>query len=354
MRSKCGLLLLLAAGLGACGGDPTDSFREEGQKIVTDPAVVFVDEGATVLVVAQLQDNQGNQLATDFTATPLGPQVAVTRDTTFLETTNGSALKTRQRFVVTGVTPGASAFELAGGSIKDTVRVNVTPTALPAVFSNVTPASNEVVTLTAPNYNFLPGTTVLVGTDTAVVLSVGSELTFLPIPGSSGPVTVTGAAISFLPATPLTLTSTEPITVGTGALAGTDAPATAPAIALPEPGAISALVDSTPLAAATCGDNSGVPCQLYKISLTADTTSFDASLKWSNSADLGIYVLSADGTTDTGESCDALGNAADGGHESCTITLPAGDYLIGVVSFAPFYDPPDPEPDWIALSITVP
>jgi hypothetical protein len=353
-RSKCGLLLLLAAGIGACGGDPTESFRGEGEKIVTDPAVVFVDQGTSVFVVAQLQDNQGNQLATDFQAAPLGPEVTVTRDTAFLETTNGQQLKTRERFIVTGVTPGATSFELTGGSIKDTVRVNVTPTSLPATFSNAAPASNEVVTLTAPNYNFLPGTTVTIGADTAIVLSVGSELKFLPIPGSTGPVTVSGAAIGFLPETPLTLTSTEPITVAPPApIVGTGSPATAPTIVLPDPGNTSAVVDSTPLAAATCGGNSGAPCQLYKISLPTDT-SFDASLKWSNTADLGIYVMSADGSTDTDQACDDLGNAGDGGHEACTITLAAGDYLIGVVSFAPFYDPPDPEPDWVALSITLP
>lgn len=355
MRSKCGLLLLLAAGIGACGGDPTDSFREEGEKIVTDPTVVFVDEGANVFVVAQLQDNQGNQLATNFEATPLDPsKVSVVRDTAFLETTNGQTLKTRERFIVTGVSAGATAFELTGGSVKDTIQVNVTPTSLPATFSNAAPVSNEAVTLTAPGFSFLPGTVVTVGVDTAVVLSVGSELHFLPTPGSTGPVTVSGAAISFLPETPLTLTTTEPITVGPPVvIAGTDAPATAPAIALPDPGNTSAVVDSGSFGASVCGDNSGVPCQLYKISLPADA-SFDASLTWSNTADLGIYVISADGSTETGQACDDLGNGADGGHEACTITLAAGDYLIGVVDFGPFYDPPDPAPDWVALSITLP
>jgi hypothetical protein len=355
-RSKCGLLLLLAAGVGACGGDPTESFRDAGDKIVTDPSVVFVDQGASVFVVAQLQDNQGNQLTTDFTTGNVGAAVSVVRDTTFLATTNGTSLKTRERFVVTGVAPGATSFEVTAGGITDTVPVKVLPTSLEATFSNAAPASNEPVVLSAAGYHFLPGATVVVGADSAFVVSTaedGSSVTFLPVPGSTGPVTVSNVAIDFLPQTPLTLTTTTEVTVGpVSAMAGTNSPASAPAIALPAPGTTSALFDAGGFGSPVCGEaNDGVPCQLYKLSLPADA-SLDATLKWSNTADLGLYVLSADGTTDAGQSCDALGNAGDGGHEACTLTLVAGEYLLAVVNFGPFYDPPDPAPDRIGLALT--
>jgi hypothetical protein len=65
--------------------------------------------------------------------------------------------------------------------------------------------------------------------------------------------------------------------------------------------------------------------------------------------------MTADGATNIpDQSCDGLGNGDDGGEEACTITLTAGDYLLGVVNFGPFYDPVDPPPDWISLAITTP
>ena len=103
--SKCGLLLLLAAGAAACGGDPTESFQGAGEKIVADPSVVFVEQDASVFIVTQLQDEQGNQLPADFEPADVGAPITVVKDTSYLATTNGTTLKTRERFVVTGLTP---------------------------------------------------------------------------------------------------------------------------------------------------------------------------------------------------------------------------------------------------------
>jgi hypothetical protein len=137
-------------------------------------------------------------------------------------------------------------------------------------------------------------------------------------------------------------------------LAGTDSPATAPAISLPASGLQSVVYDSGSFASTVCGEaNDGAPCQLYKISLP-EGASFDASLTWNNTADLGLYVLSADGTTDTDQACDDLGNGADGGAEECTITLAPGDYILALVDFGPFYTPPDPAPTEVTLKITSP
>ena len=246
-RSKCGLLLLLAAGLGACGGDPTESFKEEGQKIVTDPAVVFVNQGASVFVVAQLQDNQGNQLATNFEATPLSSGFTVTRDTTFLETTNGTTLKTRERFQVTGVTPSNSAFEIAGGSLKDTIRVGVLPIDVAATFSNTAPALNEPVTITLPaGYKFGADAGVASNLGPGFVQSVaddGSSLVALIPPGSVGAVTLSGIAADFLPGIPLSVPSVDTVAASATGLPGTGATATAPSIPTPASGQTVTLFD---------------------------------------------------------------------------------------------------------------
>jgi hypothetical protein len=357
-HSKCGLLLLLAAGVVACGGDPTDSFRESDQKIVATPSIVFVDQGSSVFVIAERQDAQGNQLTADFEPADIGPGITVVRDTTFVETTNGTVLKTRDRFIVTGLSPQATSFNLQSGDLTLTVPVKVTPINLPATFSTSTPAFNEPVTVSAAGYHFLTGTTILTGADTAVVLSIAPDstsVTFLPFPGTTGPVTISGIAIDFLPSAPLTLTTTDTLTVAPLAvLPGSDSPSNPPVIAAPSPGITTALFDSATFASPVCGvANAGVPCQLYKISLPTDTV-FDATLTWPNGTDLGLYVLNANGTADTDQACDAGGNAAAGGGfiEACTITLPAGDYLLAVVNFGPFYDPPDPAPNLISLRLS--
>jgi hypothetical protein len=359
-HSKCGLLLVIAAaGLAACGGDPTGSIKETDPQIVADPGALFLNQGANIFVTAELRDAQGNQLPADIQVTNVGAGVTVDKDTTFLETTNGSKLPNRERFIVTATEVGASSFTLASGGTTLDIPVKVTPTAIPASFSTLTPAINEPVTVTAENYKFDPSTAaVVIGADSAVVIAVAadsSSLTFLPFPGSRGTPVISGALINFLPTAPLTLTSTDTVTVPTSPLAGTDAPATAPLVATPTADVPTFLFDSAGFGAAVCGGNSGAPCQLYKFTVAPGDTAFDATLNWYNGADLGLYVLSADGNTDTGQSCDAGGNAAGGAGftEACTIALPPGDYLLAVVSFAPFYDPPDTEPTFINLQLVV-
>ena len=356
--SKCGLLLILAAaGLAACGGDPTDAFRDEGVRVIANPASVFLPEGTQKFVTVQLVDEAGDQLETDFEPTDVSSGITVVRDSSFLGTTNGTNLKTSERFIVTGVTPSSGSFTVGTGSAALVIPVKVTPLSLAATYSSLTPAMNEPVTMTVSGYHFTPGAATVFLGDTAIILGLsedGTALTFLPLPGSVGPATVGGVTIDFLPETPLELPTVDEFTVGPlVAIPGTDAPATAPAIAAPEPGAVSALFDAMPLGAAVCGGNSGIPCQLYSLSLPADAV-LHARLDVSNLTDLGLYVMSADGLTDTGEACDALGNADDPsnlGFEECDLTLPAGDYLLGVISFGIFYGP-DPEPAWIGLSLT--
>src|SRR5207244_2977870 len=130
----------------------------------------------------------------------------------------------------------------------------------------------------------------------------GSTLTILPPPGATTVGTVTGVTVSYLPQLSLTDTTNVPLTIGASVppQPGTDSPATAPLVALPASGGLTAFYDGAAFGSPVCGvANDGVPCQLYKISLPADG-SFDASLGWSNTTDLGLYVLSADGTADTG------------------------------------------------------
>jgi hypothetical protein len=221
-------------------------------------------------------------------------------------------------------------------------------TTIDATFSNQTPALLESVTMTAPaGFSFTQDVAVTIGGNLAIVQSVavdGSSADLLPIPGSSGVASVDGVVPDATPANIVTMLTVQTITVPTlTPLEGTDDPATAPLI--PTPGQT---IDAGTFDAASCGGNSGIHCQVYRISLAAPGA-FTFSVEGSNEADLGIYFLNAGDLTDRPEFCDNLGRASP--PESCLIALPAGDYILAVVNFGQFYPENDQDPAFIELNI---
>jgi hypothetical protein len=209
-RSMCGIALLAATtALWSCNGDPTGSIRDTGDRILVDPTSVFLDQGANKFVTVELVDGQGNQLEADFTPQNVGAGITVVRDTTFLQTSTGH-IQTSERFIVTGVTPASTSFELASAGHVDTVPVRVLPISFAATFSNAAPALNEVVTITAPSgFKFAPTATIIFGADTAVITTRAadsSSISFVPVPGAAAIAatpTVTGVLSDVAPAAPL-------------------------------------------------------------------------------------------------------------------------------------------------------
>ncbi|HEY3012421.1 MAG TPA: hypothetical protein VGJ36_06730, partial [Gemmatimonadales bacterium] len=160
--------------------------------------------------------------------------------------------------------------------------------------------------------------------------------------------------VDYLPSASLATTTDVALTINPipTPLPGTDAPATAPTITIPPPGSSGGFWDAGgAMAAADCGQNSGVPCQLYKFAL-ADSTTLDMTLEGSNAADLGLYFINADDGTDLDQVCDDLGR--DEVPESCELVFGPGNILMSVVSFGPFYPENDPNPDWISVRISNP
>jgi hypothetical protein len=543
-----GAVAVLSAVSGCASGDPTDN---EGTPtaIVSDPDVVFVNQGESEPVVVTVVDEDGQALEAEFTLSNVGAGITVTPDPDFLPVTGGNPLRRQARFFVQGDQLTAATFRVEALGLTKDIQVTSVPPSLAATFSNAAPALGDTITITAPAGTFFSPTSVVrFGIQDLVITARaedGSVITFIPAPTIHGPLTVTGVkvtsnpnltftlstsetlvtdsvvnvaatfsnttpalgetvtltlpagfkvipatavgltvegaalpprdvvvaadsgSIAFVPAPnsdslvlipgliaarlpmypltvptttkvttpavtvlPSTLSSTTPavnvpvvlastdasftfvepatVTVGTTAalvtgqtassitflsppgstgvvsvgavdvagfslalpssapsittsstvpaMAGTDNPATAPVFTIPPAGSSSGFFDAGGaggFAAATCGGNSGVPCQLYRFTLAADAT-FDVTGTWSNEADIGLYFLTADGTTDTDQACDAHGRGADAQPEACTITLVAGTYLLGVVNFGPFYPENDPNPDWIGLAFSTP
>jgi len=361
----------------ACSGDPTESLRNGIQQVNAAPTQVFVQLGRTSNVDATATDEQGNLITTSFEASGASSALTVIRDTTFqpifVNDTQAvaPAEATTFRFKVTANALAADTFTITAGGKSVDVPVSVTrdplqpPPLATVVSSGATASDTTVLSIPAP-FAFPPDVTVSFDAGNAIIVGRapdGSSISIFPPPGT----TSTGAALialNYLPTDTVSTSTDVPLTIATTVPArqGTDDPTTAPDIT-PPAGGTNAFYDGTAFASPVCGQfNSGVPCQLYKIVLPADG-SFDVALGSSNTTDLGVYLLSADGTQDIGDNntpfafppgspCDVNGN--DGTPESCTWTLTAGTYLLGVTNFGPFYSPPDPVPDWISLTITRP
>jgi len=338
------LLVIAAAGLAACGGDPTDSFRETNPTIIADPGSVFLSQGANTFVVVELRDEQGNQLPADVTVTNVGSGITVEQDPSFLETTNGTKLPTRERFIVTAVSPGISTFTLAAGSVTQDIAVRVVPTSLAATFSNPAPAVNEPITITAPaGFKFGPNATVATVQGDGFVTGFSADstaITALIAPGSSGPVTLGGLTADFLPGVELTLDTNDPVTAGTTGLTGTDAPGTAPEIAVPALDATLNFFDTGTFTGTDITGDGGVGAQYYKFVVT-EAGNYHFVTNWTGGADIDAVVC-FDAACSDGAFVGASTNVPEDG----SVALDPGTYYYAAVLFG------GAAPPFFSLSLT--
>jgi pre-peptidase len=358
------IALLVVSG---CNNDPTEDLRGPVTRIQSTPSTLNVTQGKTKTIQVTALDDQGNLIPSAYEVSAVGSGISVKRDSSFFEQFVGDSLTvpataTTFQFIVSGIDLVSTSFVVSAAGQQITIPVVVAPDPAFAPISTVTstgPNASDTTVITAPaGYVFNPDAAVTFDAGDAITLGVsddGSQLFILPPPGATSKGIVSGLAAPYLPQAPVTDSTDVALTISTSVppQPGTDDPTTAPVIALPPSGGTTAFYDGTAFGAGPCGVQSISPCQFYKITLPADG-SFDASLAWSNTTDLGLYVFESDGTTLTDQACDDLGNAADGGAEACTITLAAGDYYIALVNFGPAYVPPDPAPDWLSLAISTP
>jgi hypothetical protein len=332
-RSVYGLTMCaVAVGLWSCNGDPTESIRD-GEKILADPAAMFVEQGGTDSVVVELVDGQGNQLDADFEPQNVGPGITVVRDSAYLETSTGQPIGTSERFVVTGVDPTATSFELSGGGQTVTIPVKVTPSGTSITLSNATPAANEGLVLTLPpGYKFGAGAGASLGGAPGIVQSVApdsSSVTVLLPPGATGTVTVDSVQVDYIPGVLFSLPTPQTVTVGAVTpQAGTGSPASAPTLTLPAVGGPAlAFFDGGTYDYASANG----PARLYKFVVT-DSVVLTTSVDWPAAEDLGLYFYASDASTDFGDFADA---GAGGVHpETIDNLFPPGTYFMGVTNFS--------------------
>jgi hypothetical protein len=364
------LALVVVAG---CQGDPTSDFRGTVSQVTASPSTLNVTLGKNKPTQITAVDEQGNQISTTFEVTNVGPGISVQRDTTFLpqylnDTTLASPPEAPvSQFIVTATDLAATQFTVGTGDKSVTIPVFVAPDPLNVPISTLVAGATslDTTTITAPaGYLFSPSSFVTFDAGQAATLGVsadGLQLFINAPPGATSKGTVTGLIVSYFPAA-IVSDSTD-VAVAMAAIPparpGTDDISTAPEIAAPSvSGARTGIIDGNGgYAAANCGANSGVPCQLYKLVIPADMT-IDATITWSNDADMGLYVLNADGTDAATGPCDALGRAS-GGVEVCDqsgnggdpLVFTAGTYYLAAVNFGPFYPENDPNPDWVRIDL---
>jgi hypothetical protein len=313
----------------SCSSDPTSDFRGTPTRIVADPSSIFLDQGTNLPVNVRLEDDQGDPLTADFEIAATGTGITVDRNEDFLGTTVGAPLGSEAQFVVfAGNTPVATSFTLTAGGLSLEIPVKVTPTSLVATFSNPAPAINEPVTITAEGFTFLPEAAISVGGKPALILSNdGASVTFLPVPGSTGPALVEGIAVNFLPTAPLSLETTTEISVP--AFTGTESPATAPAIPVPAAGGSVLIYDGGVFAGADITGDGGVGAQYYTFTVT-EAGDYHFVTDWvGDDTDIDAIVCFDAACSDGAFAGTGVTHPEDG-----TLTLAPGTYYFVSVLFA--------------------
>ncbi|MBK7593989.1 MAG: hypothetical protein IPJ11_01780 [Gemmatimonadetes bacterium] len=210
--------------------------------------------------------------------------------------------------------------------------------AAPTTLSSATPNIGAPVTVTlGGSVRFRRDGKVLIGGVEAGITALSADsstATIVPALGSSGDVTYTGVALSFLSSVALALPSdgktiVPTATFGGPTYAGADAFATAPTVVLPT-------VIGQSLVTTDNGSTWGTPsqctalgldnCRIYKIVVPAGQT-FDVLGRWNSDADMGIVRFTS---TFTGAYvADNLGQDASRSEHGALTNLTAGTYYIG-------------------------
>jgi len=249
---------------------------------------------------------------------------------------------------VAGVTldyyPSLPALTLASTNTMTTPALTAAPTTL----STGTPNIGGTVTVAlGGSIRFRGNGAVTIGGVDAPIIALSADsstATVVPALGSSGAVAFTGVALSFLTAVQLSLPSdgktiVPTATFGGVTLAGADAFATAPEIALPTVVGLTTVVTDNGNVWGTPSQCTGAPiggdnCRFYKIVVPAGQT-FTLVGRWNTTADMGFYrfnsVFGAGATI-----ADGLGQSATQS-ESGTLgaNLAAGTYYIGNGYYGP-------------------
>ena len=196
-------------------------------------------------------------------------------------------------------------------------------TSVAATYSPATPARGDTVTITLPaGFKFVAGANATFGGAAgfnAGATADSSGFRVIPPPGYTGAPQLSGVALAFLLSAPISVPSSNALTVG-APLAGTDDPATAPILTLAASGQSITVYDAgAPFAGTLVSAD-----RIYRINVAAPTA-VSVNMDWTNTAD--VDILFVNGAQTGFLSC--FGGATGARPENAPCTLPAGDtYLV--------------------------
>lgn len=209
--------MVVALGVTACEDDPSLDFGGKPTGVQLSPFVYFANSGVEQAVRVRLVNDRNQSVPTQWVVSNVGAGLEVVFDSLFRPEQSSSsdtlrfvAEKVQQQYLVRSNIPtgGQRQFTLTSGAFSGTVTANIQPLVTGAL-SATAPALGDPVTITAPDGQSFTttgtgATTVsfsIGGTQTnAIITSLTStSVTFIPLPGSTGPATVTGITLNFAP-----------------------------------------------------------------------------------------------------------------------------------------------------------
>ena len=288
-----GAVVLAASALFAgCNTEPEELEGGDPARIVANPEKIYVDQGGSNTVLIRLVDQQGTALNSPLTISDVTPGLAITIDSLFRPTFNpdgtlqADTRNTELRLEVAGVALEAGSFTVSGGGLTLEVPVVVLPTAIQGVLSDEAPDVGELVTLTAPaSFTFNEDSEIEfdAGLPAQIVSVDATTITFLPVPGSSGELTVTNVTPTYAPDLSIPFANATTVDLTDVSLLSTEDPLTAPSYAAPAVGG-DVFINDLPYA-----DD-----QFYHIEITEPNTELEISVDWVGAtADVDFWLCNA-------------------------------------------------------------
>src|SRR5690606_20128695 len=324
--------------------------------IIANPATIIVENGESAEFLVRRVDAQGTSLRNSITFSDVGAGISLGIDSLFRPvfapdaSLTANPTNTELRVYVKGTGLAATSFTITAADKTLEVPVTVLPTELDgATLSTASPATDEVVVLTAPAgfaFSETSSVTFAIGQPAQIVdvADDGSTISFIAKPKSGGEITITDIVPGYAPTLKIPLVLTSEITVPEDSPYSSDAPGTAPTIAAP---ALGETINMSVIQIA--------PDQFTNITIPEADVTLDITLDWVGGADVDFFFCNADLTGCA--SAPLGGNAArTGDHpEHMQVTFAAAGTYVFVSQLysggTDYYDlsisritPPVPEP----------
>jgi hypothetical protein len=290
--------VVFVATVAGCKGDPTSGLRGGVNNLSLNPDLMFIAQGATKGFEVVVRDEQLNPVAAAVTVSSSDPAIF----TIAPDSTVPSADNARHNFNIRAVGAGQARVRVSAGGVSDSATITVIPTQFTGAFSSTTPQAGDTVTIASTSLLKFDVATVRVtgpAGSIATILSKSADTLRVLAPGGSGPWTIAGVDVSYVPG--LTVTLTTPAVTATGSVWAASASwQTAPNITAMIPAlgdsAKMTVVPVSPNNVAVCPEavlpfGSAGPCMMFRFDL-ADTAHVRFRADWdgTTATDIDIYV----------------------------------------------------------------